>query len=158
MGPRGYDGIDGRDGVDGKDANIGSAVYDIQPSKWNGNIDGFKTTLDVPELTSDIYYNGAVLVYVLKNENSADKSFNQLPYTWLYNSNTEYMDFDAFVGSIDITLRWVDNGVNNTQAPDGTYTFKVIIISGTQLSVLKTKTDISDPDAVIDYLSNKIIF
>jgi hypothetical protein len=154
----GKDGYNGRDGKDGEDANVGAAVYDIAPSDWTGNIDGFVTTLDFPELTEDIYYNGAVLVYMLKNEDSVDKSFNQLPYTWLSNTYTEYMDFDAFIGQIDITLRWVDNGINNTEAPTGTYTFKIIIISGTPLSVLETKTDISDPDAVMAYLSGNAIF
>jgi len=148
-GPRGEDGIDG---IDGKNANVGAAIYDVAPAKWEGNVDGFVTTLKVPELNKDIYENGAVLVYVLKNENSADQSFNQLPYTWLFNSMTEYMDFDAFIGSIDITRRWTDNGVNNTEAPKDYYTFKVIVISGTPLSVLETKTDISDPDAVMQYL------
>lgn len=164
VGPKGEDGLDGvdgvngRDGKDGKDANVGAAIYDIEPSKWSGNIDGFVTTLNVPEITQDIYYNGAVLVYMLKNENTADQSFNQLPYTWLYNGSTEYMDFDAFIGQIDITLRWVDNGVNSTEAPTGNYTFKVIIISGIQLSALEKQTDLSDPDAVLDYFSGKVIF
>jgi len=157
-GYNGKDGRDGRDGKDGKDANVGAAIYDIAPSAWSGNVDGFVTTLNVPELTEDIYYNGAVLVYMLKNEASADKSFNQLPYTWLSNTYTEYMDFDAFIGQLDITLRWVDNGINNTEAPTGTYTFKIIVISGTPLSVLETKTDISDPDAVMAYFSGNAIF
>jgi hypothetical protein len=166
IGPRGDDGLDGRNGMDGRNgidgedgnANVGSAIYDIDPSDWTGNIDGFVATLNVPELTQDIYLNGAVLVYTLRNENSADKSFNQLPYTWLYNNTTEYMDFDAFIGRIDISLRWVDNGVNNTEAPIDLYTFKVIVIAGTPLSILKTQTDISDPDAVMNYLTNTIVF
>jgi len=139
--------------IDRKDNNVGAAIFDIFPANWEGNIDGFVTSLEVPELTNDIYENGTVLVYMLKNENSADKSFNQLPYSWLNNSNTEYMDFDAYIGRIDITLRWVDNGINNTEAPKDNYTFKVIVISGTPLSVLETKTDISDPDAVMEYFS-----
>ena len=154
VGPKGEDGIDGRDGY----ANVGSAIYDVAPSKWFGNIDGFTTTLNVPELTEDIYYNGAVLVYILKNESTADESFNLLPYTWLYNSNAEYMDYDAFIGRIDITLRWVDNGVNDTEAPGDYYTFKVIVIAGTPLSMLETETDISNPDAVINYFSGKGVF
>ncbi len=64
---------------------------------------------------------------MLRNENSNDKSFNQLPYTWLNYSFTEYIDFDAYIGQIDITLRWVDNGVNNTEAPDNLFSFKVIV-------------------------------
>jgi hypothetical protein len=143
IGPRGEDG----------NANVRSAVFDIDASKWHGNVDGFVTTLELPEITNDIYENGAVLVYMLKKENTADQSFNQLPYTFLDNNTTEYMDFDAFIGSINITLRWVDNGVNNTETPKDPYTFKVILIEGTPLSVLKMKTDISNPDAVMSYLS-----
>ena len=161
IGPKGEDGLDGvngRDGLNGKDANVGAAVYDVEPSKWNGNVDGFVTTLNVPEITDNIYYNGAVLVYMIKNENSADKSFNQLPYTWLFNGTTEYMDFDAFIGQIDITIRWVDNGVNSTEAPTQNYTFKVIVIEGTQLSVLEKQVDVSDPNAVMNYFSGKTIF
>jgi len=150
-------GIKGEDGLDGN-ANVGTAIYDIGPSTWVGNIDGFVTSLNVPELTEDIYENGAVLVYMLKNENQTNQSFNQLPYTWLYNSITEYMDYDAFIGRIDITLRWVDNGVNSTETPTDYYTFKVIVIAGTPLSTLKMKTDISNPDAVIEYLSGKAIY
>lgn len=68
------------------------------------------------------------------------------------------MDFDAFIGELDITLRWVDKGVNNTEAPTGKYTFKIIVIAGTPLSVLETKTDISNPDAVMAYFSGNTIF
>jgi hypothetical protein len=145
----GPQGEDGRDGI----ANVGSTIYDVAPSRWTGNVDGFVTTLDVPELTRKIHDNGAVLVYLLKNENTSDQSFNQLPYTWLNNSMTEYMDFDAFIGHIDITLRWVDNGMNSTEAPTGKYTFKVIVIEGTPLSMLKANTDITNPEAVEAYLS-----
>jgi hypothetical protein len=154
IGPKGYDGIDGQDGI----SDVGVAIYDIEPSAWDGNIDGFTTSLIVPELTENIYVNGAVLVYMLRNEGSDEQSFNQLPYTWLNNSTTEYIDFDAFMGRIDITFRWVDDGANNTEAPKGLYTFKVIIIEGTPLSVLQTKTDISDPEEVITYISNRIVY
>ena len=154
IGPRGEDGRDGQDGI----ANVGTAVYDIVPSDWQGNIDGFVTTLNVPEIDNYVYYNGAVLVYVLKNENTDYQSFNQLPYTWLNGSMTEYMDFDAYLGAIDITFRWTDNGVNTTEAPTELYTFKVIVIEGTPLSVLKAKTDISNPDAVIEYFNNQVVF
>jgi hypothetical protein len=61
------------------------------------------------------------------------------------------MDFDAYMGEIDITLRWTDGGVNNTEAPKERYSFKVILIEGTPLSMLKANTDISNPDAVMAY-------
>jgi hypothetical protein len=76
MGPQGNDGLDGRDGI----ANVGATIYDVEPSGWSGNLDGFKTTLKVPELNQKIHQNGAVLVYMIKNEGTADQSFNQLPY------------------------------------------------------------------------------
>jgi len=157
IGPRGYDGIDGHDGRDGI-SDIGVVIYDIRPSDWNGNIDGFTASLNVPEITEDIIYNGAVLVYRLRNEGTKDMSFNQLPYTWLNNYNTEYMDFDAYVGRIDITLRWVDEFVNNTQAPKEKQSYKILVIEGTPLSVIEGKTDISNPENVIEFMNNRIIF
>jgi len=149
-------GPKGEDGIDGKDANVGSAIYDIEPSDWSGNVDGFVTTLDVPEINEDVFYDGAVLVYMIKNENSADRSFNQLPYTWLNNGNTEYMDFDAFIGKINITIKWVDNGVNNTEAPKNGYTFKVLIIQGIQLSMLQNQINLSNYNEVMGFLSVKV--
>ena len=157
IGPAGRDGIDGIDGQDGI-ANVGAAIFEVGPSKWTGNVDGFVTTLNVPEINQYVYENGAVLVYMLRNEGTANQSFNQLPYTWLDGSTTEYMDFDAYIGSIDITLRWTDNGVNTTEAPTGTYVFKVIVIEGTPLSVLATQTDISNPDAVMNFLGRATTF
>lgn len=155
IGPAGHDGVDG---IDGQDANVGAAIYDVEASSWSGNVDGFVTSLNVPEITNNVFNNGAVLVYNLRNEGTDDQSFNQLPYTWLNNTTTEYMDFDAFVGRIDITLRWVDNGVNNTEAPKGMYTFKIIVIEGTPLSVLESQTDISNPEAVMNYFSTNATF
>lgn len=150
-GPAGMDGIDGRDGRDGI-ADVGAAIYDVDPSAWMGNVDGFTTILDVPEINQFVFENGAVLVYVLQNEGSDNQSFNQLPYTWMHNTFTEYMDFDAFIGSIRINLRWVDYGVNNTEAPVNPYAFKVIIIEGTPLSVLEANVDIRNPEAVLNYM------
>lgn len=155
IGPPGHDGYDGRDGRDGEDgiANVGVAIYDVQPEDWVGDINGYVTTLEVPEITNYVYENGAVLVYMMRNEGTENQSFNQLPYTWLNNSITEYIDFDAYVGSLDITLRWIDNGVNNTEAPTGMYTFKILVIEGMPLSVLQTKVDLSNPELVLNTFS-----
>lgn len=157
IGPRGYDGIDGVDGSDGI-ANVNVAIYDVDASSWQGNSDGFYTTLDVPEITEDIYYAGGVLMYILKNEGTDYESFNQLPYTWVSNSSVEYMDYDAYLGSIDILLRWTDDGENSTEAPNGTYTFKVIIVEGTPLSALAKYVDISNPEAVLNHFENVTVF
>jgi hypothetical protein len=52
-------------GNDGLDGNIFaySVIYDIDPSEWAGDVTGYYALIDVPEITDDIYYYGAVLVY-----------------------------------------------------------------------------------------------
>ncbi|HJZ40008.1 MAG TPA: hypothetical protein VJ203_06560 [Bacteroidales bacterium] len=155
MGPQGPQGFDGLDGV----STTYSAIYDVDPSEWDGDIDGYVAFLDVPEITDDIYYDGAVLVYRLFE--SEPKSFNMLPYTYVDNALTVYMDFDAYVGSIDLIYKEVFDGVNDTFAPESIMSFKVVIIEGIPLAVLKTMVDVSDFDAVTKLLnlesgSNKV--
>lgn len=146
-GPRGNDGMNGIDGIN----YTHSAIYDIDPSDWVGNLDGYDVFIDVPEITEDIYNNGAVLVYRLIEIDP--KSFNLLPYTFVDNSSTIYMDFDAYVGSIDLIFKEVNNGVNDTQAPQGLMSFKVVIIEGIHLATLKGIVDINDYKAVAKMLN-----
>lgn len=143
-GPRGDDGMDGINYTH-------SAIYDINSSEWTGDLNGYNVSIDVPEITDDIYYNGAVLVYRLIE--TAPKSFNMLPYSYVDDSLTVYMDFDAYVGSIDLIYKEVNNGVNNTTAPGGTMSFKVVIIEGIHLATLKGMVDISDYKAVAKMLN-----
>ena len=51
----------GNDGLDGINYTR-SVIYDIGPSDWVGDVNGYNAFIDVPEITDDIYYNGAVLV------------------------------------------------------------------------------------------------
>ena len=139
MGPNGYDGLDGINYTH-------SVIYDINPSDWTGNADGYNTVLNIPEITNDIYYNGAVLVYRLFE--TEPKSFNLLPYTYVDNALIVYMDFDAFVGSIKLTYKEVLNAVNNTPAPTSLMSFKVVIIEGISLGTLKTMVNVNDFAAV----------
>src|SRR5512143_1980450 len=85
VGPRGPRGMDGRDGIDGIDGinYTHSVIYDVKPEDWSGDVNGFTSVLTVPEITDDIYYNGAVLVYRLVE--LTPKSFNMLPYTYMDN-------------------------------------------------------------------------
>jgi hypothetical protein len=145
MGPAGYDGRDGTDGLDGINYTS-SAIYDVQPNDWTGNADGYNKYLDVPEITDDIYYNGAVLVYRLIE--IQPKSFNLLPYTYMDNALTIYMDFDAYVGGINLIYKEIYNGVNDTPAPAQTMSFKVVIIEGIPLATVKTMVNINDFNAV----------
>lgn len=153
VGPRGedgFDGLDGRDGRDGQDANVGVAIYDIEPQEWSGGLDGYIATIVVPEITEDVYYEGAVLVYFLRDENTNYKNFIQLPYTYIDNSYAEYLDFDVYVGEIDMHIREVINGENSTSAPDGLYSYKVVVIEGYTLATLQNMTDISDMQNVLE--------
>ncbi len=150
VGPMGNDGLNGRDGMDGINYTQ-SAIYDINASDWGGDMNGYYVSMDVPEITEDIYYNGAVLVYRLFEIDP--KSFNMLPYSYVDNTLTVYMDFDAYVGSIDLTYKEVLDGVNNTPAPSGMMSFKVVIIEGIPLAKLKNMVDVSDYSAVAKMLN-----
>jgi hypothetical protein len=154
-GDEGPMGPAGRDGIDGKNANtnVHSVIYDIAPGSWTGNVDGFSTAVSVPEITSDIYNNGAVLVYKLINESDPiNKSFNMLPYTAVDGTQITYLDFDVFLGEIDLYIKWIDNGINDTQAPTATESYKVVIIEGIPLATLKKNVDVTNYVAVSKYL------
>jgi len=141
-GPMGNDGLDGLDGIN----FTHSVIYDIDPSEWVGDVNGYDALIDVPEITDDIYYNGAVLVYRLIE--TEPKSFNMLPYTYVDNSLTVYMDFDAYIGSIDLIYKEIFEGVNDTPVPVNIMSFKVLIIEGIPLAALKGLVDIRDYGAV----------
>jgi hypothetical protein len=145
-GPKGNDGLDGKDGIN----YTHSVIYDIDPSEWVGDLNGYDVLVDVPEITEDIYYNGAVLVYRLVEIDP--KSFNLLPYTYVDNSLIIYLDFDAYVGSIDLIYKEVFDGVNDTPAPGNIMSFKVVIIEGIPLATLKGMVDVSDYRAVAKML------
>jgi len=146
MGPQGYDGQNGQNGQDGLDGSLNySVIYDIEPNEWSGNLDGYETWLDVPEITETIYYEGAVLVYKLIEIDPI--SFNMLPYTYVDNALTVYMDFDAYLGGINIMYKEVFDGVNDTPVP-GAMSFKVLIIEGIPLATLNKMVDVSDYQAV----------
>jgi hypothetical protein len=148
MGPKGEDGLDGLNGVDGINYTH-SVIYDVDASEWVGDVNGYDAWLDVPEITEDIYYEGAVLVYRLV-ENLDPKSFNLLPYTYVDNALTVYMDFDAYVGGIDLIYKEVYEGVNDTPAITGLMSFKIVIIEGVPLAQLKTMVDVRNLAAVLN--------
>jgi len=145
-GPRGPRGADGADGADA----VKVIQYEKVPSDWSGDVNGYKTILNVPEITEDIYQNGAVMVYLL-NEGTSDKYANILPYTYLYNGTTEYMDYNAYVGKIEITLRWTDSMVNTTLAPNNNYIFKVVVMEGVRLEDLKKNSIMSNVENIEKY-------
>jgi hypothetical protein len=147
MGPQGEKGLDGAPG----NANVVSIQYEVQSTQWKGDTNGYKAILSVPEITSAIYDHGAVLVYMLNEQDPNHKYFNMLPYTYVNNSAVEYMDFDAYVGQINLSVKWTDNGVNSTLVPNSTEIFKIIIAEGTALSVLKENVNVANYQAVSEY-------
>ncbi|MGZ3836747.1 MAG: hypothetical protein ACXVB0_24740 [Mucilaginibacter sp.] len=146
MGPRGYDGQNGLDGIN----YTHSVIYDIDPTEWSGNADGYNVSINVPEITDNIYNTGAVLVYRLVEIDP--KSFNLLPYTYVDNTLSIYLDFDVYIGSINFIYKEVFNGVNDTPVPADIMSFKVVIIEGIPLATLKTKVNINDFAAVSKFL------
>jgi hypothetical protein len=148
MGAPGYNGQDGQDGQDGADGTAFSysVIYDVDPADWDGGPDGYYVNLEVPEITDDIYYNGAVLVYRLVE--IEPNSFNMLPYTMVDNALSIYMDFDAYVGNLTLIYREVFDGMNDTPAPEALMSFKIVIIEGIPLATLKTRVDVKDYNAV----------
>jgi hypothetical protein len=144
-GPVGPPGQNGQDGLDGINYTH-SVIYDVNASEWSGDTDGYSVSLDVPEITDDIYYTGAVLVYRLIEIDP--KSFNLLPYTYVDNTLTIYLDFDVYVGSINLLYKQVLDGVNNTPEPTDLMSFKVVIIEGIPLSTLKKMVNVNDLAAV----------
>jgi hypothetical protein len=142
VGPPGYNGHDGVDGIN----YTHSVIYDVDPADWSGSVDGYNAVLEVPEITEDIYYNGAVLVYRLIEVDPI--SFNMLPYTYVDNALSIYMDFDAYLGSINLIYKEVFDGFNDTPAPGNVMSFKVVIFEGIPLATLKTMVDVTDYNAV----------
>jgi len=151
-GPEGPMGSDGLDGLDGNNFTY-SVIYDIDPSEWVGDENGYNAFIDVPEITDDIYYNGAVLVYRLIE--TEPKSFNILPYTYVDDSLVVYMDFDAYVGGIDLIYKEVFDGVNDTPVPGNIMSFKVLIIEGIPLATLKGLVDLNDYHAIAKMMNIK---
>lgn len=144
-GPRGYDGNNGMDGLDGQTFAY-SAMYEVLPSSWVGDLNGFFATLPMAEITGDIYENGAVLVYWM---NDADQNFSILPY-WYMDSEglTINVACDIYIGSIDIFYQEIFDGLPDTFVPEGTNYFKVVIIEAIPLATVKSMVDINDFDAV----------
>lgn len=145
-GPRGDRGLDGVDGLDGIHYT-NTAIYDVEANEWDGDLDGYSVWLEVPEITEDIYYDGAVLVYRLIEVEPI--SFNMVPYTYVNNGFTIYLDFDAYIGGIDLIYKEILDGVNDTQAPGNLMSFKVVIIEGLPLAAVKEMVDIRDFNAVV---------
>ena len=89
MGPMGRDGRDGRDGKDGNDGEVtlwSVEYYTVKSNEWvrmvrpNG-ASYFECIKDAPQITEDYYYDGAIICYLLYNDDGYDVQ-TPLPYTY----------------------------------------------------------------------------
>lgn len=101
-GPKGDPGLNGN-------YNVDAFTFDI--SSWTAQgaegTFGYQvvSTLNIPELTSDIVDEGLVMVYF---QFSGDPAWYALPYTYPSGSYTEVMDYWALVGQLVLRVRATD--------------------------------------------------
>jgi hypothetical protein len=130
-GCRGDRGPKGEDG----NANVATIQFTLHTNDWTGDENRYDTNISVPEITQDIYSNGAVLIYSLY-ELETPYSFNAIPFTNVNGNTATYMDADIYVGNIDLFLVHTTNGINDTQRPINNYIIKVVIIQGINISYI----------------------
>lgn len=147
MGPRGRDGVDGIDG----DVYAYSAIYNVPANSWSGDANGYFASLTMPEITNDIYNNGAVLVYWLNEEPPVN--FTPLPYSYMDGEGlTTVLACDIYIGSVRLFFQEIFEGYPDTFAPENQWAFKILVVEGIPLATLKSTVDIKDYNAVENLL------
>lgn len=117
----GLDGRDGRDGIDGLDGRDGLGVIDVvvvnvPEDSWKyshtetGANNYYYATVDMPEITEEIFDKGLVKVYRVYNFDKKNASQVELPYVrpveyeedgqWY--SYVETVDCEFFIGEMTI--------------------------------------------------------
>lgn len=132
----GRDGIDGRDGLDGL-GQMNTVLINVAANQWQySNADNnnyFFATVDMPEITKDVFNKGVVKMYRTYSFNSTGASQIELPYVrhneypfvsadgqqeWGF--YTETIDYQFSVGTLTIyyTASDFDYEIDTTWAPD----------------------------------------
>lgn len=117
-----------------------SAVYDISPSSWTSSNGGriYSAELDVPELDSYIYQNGAVLVYLSFNGTSYYEAlpqvFDGFAYGVIHGEGYINIDISDILGEV-------------ISRPEQAMKAKVVLIDAAQLA-LKKDVNLKDLSAV----------
>lgn len=114
----GRDGYDGRDGKDGKDGLgvVKTILVNVPENSWKysfaDNNNYFYATVDMPEITEDIFDKGLVKMYRVYNYDKTNASQIEMPYvrpqewtpdeglSWCF--YTEVVDYEYFIGSMTI--------------------------------------------------------
>lgn len=130
-GPMGPMGPQGPKGEDGEGCNWEVIEFDVPADAWTYNQEMndpnhgyYSTTLDCPEITSDIYSIGIITVYVMASDFQSP-----LPYVrFNYNENNELwtstIDCEIQVGKVNVFITNSDFYVD--EALD--YKFRVAMI------------------------------
>lgn len=132
----GRDGIDGRDGRDGL-GQLKTVVINVAANQWQysdmDNNNYFFATVDMPEITKDVFKNGVVKMYRSYNIDAPGATqielpyvrHNEYPYTDTYGQQqwgfyTETIDYQFGVGNLTIfyTASDFDYELDTTWAPE----------------------------------------
>jgi hypothetical protein len=100
----GHPGQNGQDGLDGWGAYFDVQYYDIRQWTLAANGRYFYAEVSAPAITTDVFYNGAIVGYIVYNYNTSREVHIPLPYDIYYNEPglqwTETVSFDLVPGKI----------------------------------------------------------
>ncbi len=143
VGPQGPQGAQGEQGATGN-VNIHSKTYTVYSSSWTAGSSRADAYLYPTFLTSDIVNNGVVLVFMRSESGS---KWQSIPITWVDGSVYRY-----WYSIQAVNLEYFDN-YNPGIGPGFTATYKVVAFGGSYKSSLPEGLDLSDHDAVIDFIN-----
>lgn len=143
----GRDGIDGRDGMDGV-ASIKTVIVNVPQASWEySNLDNnnyFSATVDVPEITEDVFDFGLVKMYRVYDFDKTSATQMEMPYIrlnewcmgdvdadgyddWAF--YTETVDYEFGIGTLTIfyTASDFDYEIDESFIPE-TMQFRCVVM------------------------------
>lgn len=120
---------------------VGSEIYTLSFNvtksqwTWNSNVGRYECFIDLPELTTQIYNNGAMNTYVFVDPRTDDEVQNPLPFVHTYEAEyddgtikpyTETISCDYIIGEIGLYIQASDLNRDDYVLPDK-YEFKVVL-------------------------------
>ncbi|MCF8365012.1 MAG: collagen-like protein [Bacteroidales bacterium] len=147
VGPQGATGSQGSVGPQGPagDVDIQSKTYTVFNSNWSTSGSRADAYLYPSFLTSDIVNNGVVLVFM--KDGGGTNSWQSIPYTWSDGSVYRY-----WYTTQEVNLEYID-GYDPGSRPGYDMIFKVIAFGGSYKSSLPEGLDLTDHDAVFDFIN-----
>jgi hypothetical protein len=128
-GPQGPQGEQGNTNVESVTVSVSSTDWSPYGNPMGGNM--LAAQKNVPAITSGIVSSGAVMVYMKKAYSNGGYYYQALPFSWVDTpSSTRTYGFSISTGTLNIHVEDSDNNLTSL----GSYTFKVVAISGARLS------------------------